>query len=59
MALCITRSNSGSRHFAQERRHGMNIVYWADREHAWMLIGRNSMADLEDMAKQLRTRLNA
>ena len=30
MALCITRSNSGSRHFAQERRHGMNMVYWSD-----------------------------
>lgn len=58
MALCITHSNSGSRHFAQERRHGMNIVYWADMQHAWMLIGRNSMADLEAMAKQLRTRLS-
>jgi hypothetical protein len=37
----------------------MNIVYWADMQHAWMLIGRNSMADLEAMAKQLRTRLSA
>jgi hypothetical protein len=59
MALCVTHSNSGSRHFAQERRHGMNIVYWADMQHAWMLIGRNPMADLEGMAKQLRIRMNA
>jgi hypothetical protein len=59
MALCVTRSNSGSRHFAQEHRHNMNIVYWADLEHAWMLIGHNSMADLEDMAKVLRSRLSA
>lgn len=59
MALCVTRSNSGSRHFAQERRHNMNIVYWADLEHSWMLIGHNSMADLEDMAKVLRSRLGA
>ncbi|WP_207265619.1 anti-sigma factor [Pseudomonas sp. GW101-3H06] len=59
MALCITRSNSGSRDFAQERRHEMNIVYWADKEHAWMLIGRNPMAELEGMAKALRTRLSA
>lgn len=59
MALCVTRSNNGSRHFAQERRHEMNIVYWADLEHAWMLIGRNSMMDLEDMAKVLRGRLSA
>ncbi|HEF4759417.1 TPA: transcriptional regulator [Pseudomonas putida] len=59
LALCITRSNNGSRHFAQEIRHEMNIVYWADMEHAWMLIGRNPMADLEEMAKALRGRLNA
>jgi anti-sigma factor RsiW len=59
MALCVTRSNSGSRHFAQERRHGMNIVYWADMQHAWMLIGHNPVAELEDMAKLLRGRLSA
>jgi hypothetical protein len=59
MALCVTRSNSGSRHFAQERRYGMNIVYWADMQHAWMLIGHNPVADLEDMAKLLRGRLSA
>jgi anti-sigma factor RsiW len=59
MALCVTRSNSGQRDFAQERRHEMNIVYWADREHAWMLIGHNPMAELQDMAKQLRSRLSA
>jgi len=59
LALCITRSNSGSRPIARERRHGMNIVYWADMQHAWMLIGRNSMTDLEGMAKSLRDRLSA
>jgi anti-sigma factor RsiW len=58
LALCITRSDSGSRHFARERRRGMNIVYWADMHHAWMLIGRNAMPDLEVMAKSLRSRLN-
>ena len=59
MALCVTRSNKGSRAFAQERRHDMNVVYWADAEHAWMLIGHSSMTDLEDMAKVLRSRLSA
>lgn len=58
MALCVTRAHSGSRDFAQERRHEMNIVYWTDMRHAWMLIGRNPMADLEGMAKALRSRLN-
>jgi anti-sigma factor RsiW len=59
MALCITRSNSGSRHFAHERRHGMNVVYWADMEHAWMLIGHNPAAELEQMAKLIKSRLSA
>jgi hypothetical protein len=36
----------------------MNIVYWADMQHAWMLIGHNPVAELEDMAKLLRSRLN-
>ncbi|KAB0494164.1 anti-sigma factor family protein [Pseudomonas vancouverensis] len=58
MALCVTRSNSGSRHIAQEQRHELNIVYWADMEHAWMLIGHNPMDDLQDMATVLRGRLN-
>ena len=59
MALCVTRANSGSRHFAHERRHGMNVVYWADMEHAWMLIGHNPASELEEMAKVLRGRLSA
>ena len=59
MALCVTRSNSGSRHFAHERRHGMNVVYWADMQHAWMLIGHNPAVELEEMAKVLRGRLSA
>lgn len=58
MALCVTRSNNGSQAFAQERRHNMNVVYWADTEHAWMLIGHNPMAELQDMAKALHKRLS-
>jgi len=34
-------------------------VYWSDMEHAWMLIGRQPMTDLEEMAKVLRSRLSA
>jgi hypothetical protein len=59
LALCITLSNSGSQPFARERRHGMNIVYWADMQHAWMLIGHNPSADLETMGTMLRGRLSA
>jgi len=59
MALCVTRSNNGIRHLAREQRRELNIVYWADTEHAWMLIGHQPMTDLEEMAKLLRGRLSA
>ena len=59
LALCVTRANSGSRPFAHERRRGLNVVYWADMEHAWMLLGHNPAAELEDMARLLRSRLSA
>lgn len=59
LALCITRSNSGNRPLAHERRHEMNVVYWTEREHAWMLIGHDAPAALEDKAKMLKSRLSA
>ncbi|MGE8065820.1 anti-sigma factor family protein [Pseudomonas sp. NPDC089569] len=59
LALCVTLSNSGSRQLAQERRRGMNVVYWADMQHAWMLIGHHPIEDLERMATDLSTRLSA
>lgn len=55
LALCVTRSNSGSQPLAHERRHEMNVVYWTEREHAWMLIGRNPADELEQRAMLLRS----
>jgi len=57
LALCVTRSNSGSQPLAHERRREMNVVYWTEREHAWMLIGHNAPVALEDKAKLLKSRL--
>lgn len=59
LALCVTRSNSGSRPLEHERRREMNVVYWTEREHAWMLIGHDAPAALEDKAKLLKSRLSA
>lgn len=59
LALCVTRSNSGSQPLANERRHEMNVVYWTEREHAWMLIGHLPAADLQARAQLLRSRLTA
>lgn len=57
LALCVTRSNSGSQPLAHERRREMNVVYWTEREHAWMLIGHDAPMALEDKAKLLKSRL--
>ncbi|MGY2443036.1 anti-sigma factor family protein [Pseudomonas sp. SDO52101_S400] len=53
LALCVTRSNSGSLPVEQERRHNMNVVYWTVREHAWMLIGYNPTSELHGLARTL------
>ncbi|MFJ2462581.1 anti-sigma factor family protein [Pseudomonas sp. NPDC087615] len=57
LALCATRSNSGSRPLQHERRHEMNVVFWTEQEHAWMLIGRDAAEGLEEKASLLRSRL--
>ncbi|GGK34804.1 Transmembrane transcriptional regulator (anti-sigma factor RsiW) [Pseudomonas koreensis] len=59
LALCVIRSNSGSRPLAHERRHEMNVVYWTEGEHAWMLIGHNPAPALEDLARHLIDKLGA
>ncbi len=58
LALCITRSKTGSRHPAQEQRRGMNIVYWSGMEHAFMVIGHNPTPELEGMAQLFRSRFS-
>jgi len=50
LALCITRSKTGMRALAQEVRHGMNVGFWSGPVYAYLLIGRNSVAELKDMA---------
>ena len=56
LALCITHSKTGTRAMAQEVRHGMNVVFWSGPTYAYMLIGHNSVAELNDMADLLRKR---
>ncbi|CAI8703374.1 anti-sigma factor family protein [Pseudomonas sp. IT-P395] len=56
LALCVTRSNQGSRALEHERRHEMNVVFWTEHEHAWMLIGHVPAAALEQSATLLKSR---
>ncbi|MGO8506421.1 hypothetical protein AB9F35_33780, partial [Rhizobium leguminosarum] len=40
MALCIVKSDKGPKAPDIESRKGMNVVYWSNATHAFMLIGR-------------------
>ncbi|MGI4837976.1 MAG: hypothetical protein ACRYF9_10195 [Janthinobacterium lividum] len=55
LALCFVRSADAPHAPAEEVRNGLNVLYWNDGEHAWMLAGRNPMADLR--SKQARLAL--
>jgi hypothetical protein len=37
----------------------MNVVYWANRSHGFMLIGRNPFEDLQTMARSVERTLPA
>ncbi|WP_397448076.1 anti-sigma factor family protein [Pseudomonas sp. NA-150] len=58
LALCITRSDSGETAPAVEQRLSMNVVFWADATHAYMLIGHNPPDELGAMAQLVRSRLS-
>jgi len=53
LALCFVRSAAASQAPAEEVRNGLNVLYWSDGEHAWMLAGRNPVADLRHKQARL------
>lgn len=57
LALCITASKKGAQPIATEQRRGLNVVYWANRSHAFMLIGRNPFEALQSMASSAQSTL--
>ncbi len=59
LALCIVASDDGAAGPAEERRRGMNVVYWSDASHSFMLIGHAPMPQLETLAGQVRGALAA
>lgn len=59
LALCITRSSNGAHAPATEQRLGMNVVFWSDSTHAFMLIGHNPLDELGGMARLVQSRLTA
>ncbi|WP_062381463.1 hypothetical protein [Pseudomonas abietaniphila] len=60
LALCITMAAStGSEPLASEERKGLNVVYWSNGTHAFMLIGKNPFEDLRLMARSAQKGLPA
>lgn len=59
LALCITAAKKGAMAMATEQRRGMNVVYWSNPSHAFMLIGRNPFEDLQIMARSAEQALSA
>ncbi|KAA6483849.1 anti-sigma factor [Agrobacterium sp. SHOUNA12C] len=59
MALCITPSTTGASTPDMENRRGMNVVYWSDTAHAFMLIGHLPIDRMKALADDVRSRLTA
>jgi anti-sigma factor RsiW len=57
MALCIVRSENGAKPPQVEGRKGMNVIYWSNLSHAFMLIGHAPLDRMQAIAEDVRTRL--
>jgi anti-sigma factor RsiW len=53
MALCIIPSSQPATGPHMEVRRGLNIAFWNDGRHAFMVIGRQSLTSLAQTAKSL------
>jgi len=59
MALCIVTSDAGPKAPDLESRKGMNVIYWSNATHAFMLIGRISADRMKELGEDVRRRLSA
>ncbi|MBY3496714.1 anti-sigma factor family protein [Rhizobium laguerreae] len=59
MALCIVKSDAGSKAPDLESRKGLNVIYWANETHAFMLIGRIPADRMKELGEDVRGRLSA
>jgi anti-sigma factor RsiW len=59
MALCIVASDAGLREPDLESRKGMNVVYWSNATHAFMLIGHAPADRMSGIADAVRGRIKA
>ncbi|MGO7972802.1 anti-sigma factor [Rhizobium ruizarguesonis] len=59
MALCIVKSDAGSKAPDLESRKGLNVIYWSNETHAFMLIGRIPVDRMKELGEDVRGRLSA
>ncbi|MFF0948090.1 anti-sigma factor family protein [Rhizobium leguminosarum] len=59
MALCIVKSAAGPKAPDLEIRKGMNVVYWSNATHAFMLIGRIPVDRMKELGEDVSKRLSA
>lgn len=59
LALCIVQSSKGPSSPQSEQRYGLNVVYWSDQAHDYMLVGHNPVDQLNSLADQVRNALAA
>ncbi|ASS54353.1 anti-sigma factor family protein [Rhizobium leguminosarum] len=59
MALCIVKSDAGSKAPDLESRKGLNMIYWSNETHAFMLIGRIPADRMKELGEDVRRRLSA
>jgi len=57
MALCIVMSSKGRKAPDLESRKGLNVVYWSNETHAFMLIGRAAVDRMTAIADGVRGRM--
>jgi anti-sigma factor RsiW len=58
MALCIVPSSQPATGLQVEVRRGLNIAFWNDGHHAFMVIGRQSLTSLEQVAQSITGQIN-
>jgi anti-sigma factor RsiW len=59
IALCIVRSDTGAKPPEVEGRKGMNVIYWSNPSHAFMLIGHAPLERMQAISEDVRDRLSA
>ncbi|MBP2485973.1 anti-sigma factor family protein [Rhizobium leguminosarum] len=59
MALCIVKSDAGRKAPDLESRKGLNVIYWSNETHAFMLIGHAAADRMTAIAEGVRGRVQA